>query len=171
MSDEFDYVIIDSPIAESYRDIIDEFVIAKADYLVNVVTPNWQTVTNTYKWLLAITDPAYAGANRAYPSDQVGWFYNRYESDIDFDDESAANSLAPWKFLGRIPDLKTVRRAANRGQIPEDPEFKKALARRVLHDHRRGSFEVRRRTEREEEALWEEEGLTLCGSSSPATTS
>jgi MinD-like ATPase involved in chromosome partitioning or flagellar assembly len=132
VADEFDYVIIDSPIAESYRDIIDEFILARADFVACVVTPNWQTVTNTYKWLLTTTDPAYAGS-RAYPSEQIGWFFNRYESDVDFDDESAEKTLQPWRFLGRIPDLKTVRRAANRGDMPMDLEYIKPLL-SVFHE-------------------------------------
>ena len=44
IADDFDYVLIDAPIAESYRDIIKEFILPRADFLVNVVTPNWITV-------------------------------------------------------------------------------------------------------------------------------
>ena len=58
---------------------------------------------------------------------------NRHEPDIDFDDDSAAANLKAWRYLGQIPDLKSVRSAANRGELPNDPIYVKALA-KVMYE-------------------------------------
>ncbi|GEM_PF-3844524 len=33
-----------------------------------------------------------------------------------------------WRHLGKIPNLRSVRRAANLGEVPDDPEFLSAVA-------------------------------------------
>jgi cellulose biosynthesis protein BcsQ len=124
---DYDYIILDGPIAESFRDIVDQFILTTSDFILNVVTPSYVAVKNAHKWLMATTSPAWAG-DRAYPADQVGWALNRFEEDVAFDESAAQNSLHTWRYLGKIPDLRSVRRAANMAQIPDDPEYVAAVA-------------------------------------------
>jgi MinD-like ATPase involved in chromosome partitioning or flagellar assembly len=130
--DEFDYVIIDGPIAEIYREIIDGFILTKADFILSPITPDVKTVTNAYLWLMNTTDERYAGSD-AYPANQIGWFINRAEDDIAFSIEDARSSLSrprddEWRYLGEIPDLKAVRRAGNLATIPDDPAYVTAIS-------------------------------------------
>lgn len=124
---DYDYIVLDGPIAESFRDIVDQFILTTSDFILNVVTPSYVAVKNAHKWLMATTSPAWAG-DQAYPADQVGWALNRFEEDVAFDESAAQNSLHTWRYLGKIPDLRSVRRAANMAQIPDDPEYVAAVA-------------------------------------------
>ena len=132
LKNDFDYILIDGPIAEIFREIIELFILTRSDYILSAVTPDVKTVMNTYKWFTDTTGERFAGA-AAYPADQVGWFLNRYEDDIAFDEDDARASLrrpneSEWRYLGKIPDLKSVRRAGNMNQIPDDPEYVSSLA-------------------------------------------
>jgi cellulose biosynthesis protein BcsQ len=129
---DFDYILIDSPIAEIFREMIDQFVLTKADFILCAITPDVKAVENTYKWLTATSLPQHAGA-AAYPADQVGWFLNRFEDDVAFEEQGAVEALSrpdtsQWRYLGKVPDLKAVRRAGNLGEIPDSAEYVKALA-------------------------------------------
>ena len=129
---DFDYILIDGPIAEIFREIIELFILTRSDFILSAVTPDVKTVMNTYKWFTDTTGERFAGA-AAYPADQIGWFLNRYEDDVAFDEADARASLrrpneAEWRYLGKVPDLKSVRRAGNMNQVPDDPEYVASLA-------------------------------------------
>ena len=129
---DFDYILIDGPIAEIFREIIELFILTRSDFILSAVTPDVKTVMNTYKWFTDTTGERFAGA-AAYPADQIGWFLNRYEDDVAFDEADARASLrrpneAEWRYLGKVPDLKSVRRAGNLNQVPDDPEYVANLA-------------------------------------------
>ncbi|HLH99332.1 MAG TPA: ParA family protein, partial [Acidimicrobiales bacterium] len=125
--DLYDYVIVDGPIAEVFRDLIDQFVLRIADFIAVIVTPSRPALNNTFKWLNATTNVAWAG-QWTYPADQVGFVLNRFEDDIAIDEDAAMVALEKWRYLGKIPDLRSVRRAANLGEVPDDPEFLSAVA-------------------------------------------
>ena len=130
----FDYVLIDTPVAEFHHELFTDFVIPRSDYLVVPVIPNLSTIMNTDSWLRAITTPIAQGG-LGYDEKRIGIILNRAEADVGFDEEDVLKELSAWDYLGPVPDSKEWRAAANHHDIVATrnyPEINHAFA-RILH--------------------------------------
>ena len=130
----FDYVLIDTPVAEFHHELFTDFVIPRSDYLVVPVIPNLATIMNTDTWLRAITTPTAQGG-LGYDEKRIGIILNRAEADVGFDEDDVLKELSAWDYLGPVPDSKEWRAAANHHDIVATrnyPEINHAFA-RILH--------------------------------------
>lgn len=112
----FDYIIIDTPVAELYHDIFRAFALPRADFIVVVATPNVPTLMNTDSWLRQITAPVHAGGMGIDPN-TIGIVLNRAEDDIGIDEDEARRELGEWPFLGGVPETKEWKRCNNEGVL------------------------------------------------------
>jgi Mrp family chromosome partitioning ATPase len=112
----FDYIIVDTPVAELYHDIFDNFVLPQADYLIVAAGPNEATLLNISLYLQSICSPKHSGG-RGFDENKVGVFLNRAEEDIGCDVDTARNAVAQWQWLGHVPETKEWKLANNKGQL------------------------------------------------------
>lgn len=112
----YDYVFIDTPVAELYHDIFRDFALPEADYILVPVAPNYPTIMNTDAWLGAVTTPRLAGGAGVDP-EKVGIVLNRAQDDIGCSEEEVRVELAQWQFIGAIPETKEWQRANNLDEI------------------------------------------------------
>lgn len=112
----YDYVFIDTPVAELYHDIFRDFALPEADYILVPVAPNYPTIMNTDAWLGTVTTPRLAGGAGVDP-DKVGIVLNRAQEDIGCSEEEVRVELAQWQFIGAIPETKEWQRANNLDEI------------------------------------------------------
>ena len=112
----FDYIIIDTPVAELHHDLFDDFVLPQSDYLVVPVIPNWPTIINTDNWLRQITLPVNQGG-KGFDERRVGIILNRADSEIGFDEHDVETELGSWDYLGAIPNSNVWTRAGIENEI------------------------------------------------------
>ena len=116
MRPSYDYLIIDTPVAEFYHDIFQDFALPKANFILVAVTPNYTTVMNTDAWLRQVCAPVNSRGMGIDPAN-VGVVLNRAEEDIGFTEEEVIRDLGPWPYLGAIPETKEWKKANNKGQL------------------------------------------------------
>lgn len=113
----FDYVLIDTPVAEKFHDIFANFALKRADYIVVPVAPSFPTLHNNDNWLQhAVTLPKHAGGAGLDPS-QIGIVLNREEDGIGCSVDDVRMTMARWNFLGAIPETKEWKLANNQSQL------------------------------------------------------
>ncbi|MGH9066975.1 MAG: AAA family ATPase [Acidimicrobiales bacterium] len=122
----YDYVIVDTPVAERFHSLFADFVLPIADELIVVAQPDEAAIQNIASWLQVISDPIYSdGAN--FPRERISIVLNQAEKGIGCDEEEVRARL-PWRWLGSIPNLKAWRKANNEGTLMvNDPEVVQAL--------------------------------------------
>jgi MinD-like ATPase involved in chromosome partitioning or flagellar assembly len=118
----FDYVIVDTPVAEYHHDIFDKFVLNEADYMIVAAAPNEATLLNISNWLKTITAARHSGG-KGFDENKVGVFLNRAEEDIGCDIETVHRALASWTWLGYVPESKEWKRMNNRGKLVVTKNF------------------------------------------------
>ena len=130
----YDYIFVDTPVAEPYHELFSNFILQEADYLIVPVNPSWPTLANTESWLDHITLPKHA-SGEGFNEKRIGVVLNRAEDGVDMSESDVQSELGRWCYLGAVPDSKEWRRAANNNEIIATrniPEISQAFS-RVLY--------------------------------------
>ena len=113
----FDYIFIDTPVAEKYHSLFSEFALPKADFLIVPVIPSKQTVHNTYMWLnSAVIAPRHAQGAGMNP-ERVGIVLNRAEEGVGYGELEVMEELRKFNYLGAVPETIDWKRANNDGEL------------------------------------------------------
>jgi MinD-like ATPase involved in chromosome partitioning or flagellar assembly len=112
----FDYVIIDTPVAEFHNEIFDNFIIPQVDFIAVPVTPDIVTLQSTDNWLQAITQSQHQGG-KGFERDRIGIILNMQQDGVGMDVPEVQRSLASWHFLGSVPFSKVWQAARNEEEI------------------------------------------------------
>lgn len=111
--EKYDYIFIDTPVAEKFHSMFMEFALPRADFIIVPVAPNNATLHNTDNWLRqAVTAPRHAnGAN--VPREKIGIVLNRAKDNIGCSEDDVRANLANWNFLGSVPETDEWQKANN----------------------------------------------------------
>jgi len=113
----YDYIFIDTPVAEKFHSLFRDFALPNADYLIVPVIPSKQTVHNTYMWLnSAVTAPKVARGAGMNP-EQIGIVLNRAEEGVGYGELEIMEELRNFNFLGSVPETKEWKKANNEGEL------------------------------------------------------
>jgi len=112
----FDYIVIDTPVAEVYHDILRGFALPEADFIVLPIVPAIHTLMNTDAWLRTVTLPKHAGGDGIDPN-KIGIVLNQAQDDVDCDEEQVRKELYGWNYIGAIPATKEWLRCVNNGEL------------------------------------------------------
>ena len=113
----FDYIIIDTAVAEKFHEMFSQFALPKADYIIVPVAPNFTTLHNADNWLRsAVAAPKHEGGAGIDPS-RVGVVLNRAEEGIGCSEADVRATLASWHFIGSVPETKEWKAANNRNEL------------------------------------------------------
>jgi MinD-like ATPase involved in chromosome partitioning or flagellar assembly len=125
----FDYVVVDTPVAEHYHRFFTDFVFPCADRLVVVTEPILRTINGVQEWLELIGYPVYAGGH-SYNAERVVILLNRAVENINCDEELVRDQLlCKWTWGGSIQLDTDWMKAINQGELPLDnPGVVEALA-------------------------------------------
>jgi MinD-like ATPase involved in chromosome partitioning or flagellar assembly len=127
----YDYIFVDTPVAEPYHELFSNFILQEADYLIVPVNPSWPTLANTESWLNHITLAKHA-SGEGFNEQRIGVVLNRAEDGVDMSESDVQSELGRWRYLGAVPDSKEWRRAANNNEIIATrniPEISQAFSR------------------------------------------
>jgi|GEM_PF-2641910 len=116
LRENYDYIVLDTPVAEARHPMFVDFVLQKADYLIVAVAPSFQTTMNIRLWLDNVCQPVAAGGGGWEPS-HVGIVLNRFEEGLDFGEDEVRRGLSAYPFLASIPETAAWKRAANHFEI------------------------------------------------------
>lgn len=114
MRRSFDYVIIDTPVAERYHDLVTNFAMKEMDQVVFVVAPNWATIHNARLYLESMTRDV---TGPRLSLDKIGWVLNQYRDDVDCDEESVRNAMSQYRYFGYLPHTAEWQRANNNFEL------------------------------------------------------
>jgi MinD-like ATPase involved in chromosome partitioning or flagellar assembly len=112
----FDYVIIDTPVAEFHNEIFDQFVLNHSDYILVPVTPDIVTLQSTDNWLQGITASKHQGG-KGFERDRIGIVLNMAAEGVGMDESDVQRNLASWNFLGSVPSSRVWQAARNEEEI------------------------------------------------------
>jgi cellulose biosynthesis protein BcsQ len=113
----YDYIFIDTPVAEKFHSLFRDFALPAADYLVVPVIPSKQTVHNTYMWLnSAVIAPKVARGAGLRP-EQIGIVLNRAEEGVGYGELEVMEELRMFNYLGSVPETTEWKRANNEGEL------------------------------------------------------
>lgn len=112
----YDYIIIDTPVAELYHPIFSDFALPYSDFIVVAAAPNIPTLQNVDAWLRQVTAPKTA-RGMGVDENHIGVVLNRSEEGIGCSEEEVRHNLAEWHYLGAIPESKEWKLANNLGEI------------------------------------------------------
>jgi MinD-like ATPase involved in chromosome partitioning or flagellar assembly len=127
---QFDYIIIDTPVAEGFHDLFRDFILPQADFIVVPVNPASHTMFNTAQWLELICRDKLAGGEGINP-DQIGIVLNGASAEIGVGADEVRRELPAYRFLGEVPhDFEWVNAANDtRVMVTTDSTAQQALAR------------------------------------------
>jgi len=108
----FDYIFIDTPVAEVYHDLFRGFVLPAADYIIVPLTPVLHTIMNVDAWLHTVTLPRHTGGDDVDPN-KVGIVLNQAEDGVDIGEVEIRRELSKWHFIGSVPRSKAWINAVN----------------------------------------------------------
>jgi MinD-like ATPase involved in chromosome partitioning or flagellar assembly len=113
----YDYILIDTAVAEKFHEMFSEFSLPKADFIIVPVTPNLQTLHNADNWLrAAVVSPRHEGG-AGIDRNRIGIVLNRAEEGIDCSEDDVRAELPNWHFLGSIPETREWKRANNNNEL------------------------------------------------------
>jgi len=117
LREHYDYIIIDTPVAEKYHDLFQKFVLPTADFIIVPVAPNFATLHNADNWLRSsVTAPKHSGGAEFDPN-AVGIVLNRAEENIGCSEADVRHTLSSWRFLGSVPETSEWKAANNRNEL------------------------------------------------------
>ncbi|MEU6037486.1 hypothetical protein ABZ801_18965 [Actinomadura sp. NPDC047616] len=108
----FDFVFVDTPVAELYHTTFTDLVLPEADAILVPVEPNRVTLEAARSWLRAITLPQHSRGGGVAP-EKLSLILNRARADVGCGPEDVMDLLPGWRFVGLIPDDREWTRAAN----------------------------------------------------------
>lgn len=160
----FDYIVIDTPVAEFHNEIFDRFVIPHADYIAVPVTPDIVTLQNTDNWLQGICQAKHQGG-KGFERERVGIILNMQTDGVGMGEPEVQRNLASWHFLGSVPASKVWQAARNEeeivatrnyaevnaafsrilGGITQDPDILSGTAPTAQPDSKRSKWAIKKR--------------------------
>jgi len=125
----FDFIVIDTPVAEPHRPLFRDFVLEEADVIVAVVAPSEVTIQNNMEWLAGISDPVLSNG-RLFPAHRVGVMLNMAREDGEWATPNVMRVMSQWQFLGAIPQDEGIHTAGNRKDLYwREPKFEREMSR------------------------------------------
>ncbi|MFD0540685.1 AAA family ATPase [Actinomadura luteofluorescens] len=110
----FDFVFVDTPVAELYHMTFTDLVLPEADAILVPVEPNRVTLEAARAWLSAITMARHSRSGGVDP-EKLSLILNRARTDVDCSPEDVMDLMPGWRFVGMIPeDLEWTQAANNR---------------------------------------------------------
>lgn len=118
----YDYIIVDTSVADIYHDVFQNFVLPEMDYLMMVTIPNYQTLLNVDQFLRVITADKHAGGHSVDPR-TIGVVLNQAQEGIGADERDVREELAAWQYLGQIPYSTEWLKAVNNHELVATKNF------------------------------------------------
>lgn len=117
LKEHFDYIIVDTPVAELFHDIHRDFALPNADFILVPITPNLPTLMNADRWLHDICQPVHVSGGNGVDRNKIGIVLNRAKDTVGLSFEEVQTELAQWRIVGMIPDTDEWQRANNENAL------------------------------------------------------
>ena len=119
----YDYIFIDTPVAEKFHEMFSDFALPLADFIIVPVAPNYTTLHNADNWLrAAVTAPRHEGG-AGIDRNKIGIVLNRAEDGIGCTEDDVRRTMANWHFIGVIPETKEWKASNNANELVAPKNF------------------------------------------------
>lgn len=108
----YDYIFVDTEVAQRYLPIFNNCLLPLADRLLVVVTPDKNTLLNNHELLETLALPHVNGGQDLDPS-KVRIVFNAVEDGVGIESEDMMSFMSKWKAAGQIPRTKEWMAANN----------------------------------------------------------
>ena len=123
LKQHYDYIFIDTPVAEKFHEMFSDFALPRADYIIVPVAPNFTTLHNADNWLrAAVTAPKHEGG-AGIDRNRIGVVLNRAEDGIGCSEADVRATMANWHFIGAVPETKEWKAANNANELVAPKNF------------------------------------------------
>jgi MinD-like ATPase involved in chromosome partitioning or flagellar assembly len=112
----YDYILIDTQVAERFSSMHADFSIPRADTLLMPVTPNLATLMNADAYLRTICDAPNAGG-QGFDERKVGILLNMAQDGVDCSEDDVIRELASWPYVGSLPLTPIWQKAQNNNEL------------------------------------------------------
>lgn len=117
LKEHYDYILIDTPVAEKFHDLFQNFALPIADFIVVPVAPSFQTLHNADNWIrAAVVAPKHDNGAGIDPS-RLGVILNRAEDGVGCTEDDVRRTMAEWNFIGSVPETVEWKAANNNFEI------------------------------------------------------
>ncbi|MFB9830842.1 AAA family ATPase [Actinoallomurus acaciae] len=126
----FDFVFVDTPVAEPHHTTLADLVLPAADAILVPVEPNRPTLEIVHSWLKTITMPRSSRGGGVAP-EKVSLILNRARGDVGCGPKEVMDIMPGWRFAGMIPQDREWMRTVNGGRLIAlngDPELDAVLS-------------------------------------------
>lgn len=123
LRERYDYIIIDTPVAEKYHELFKDFALPQADFIIVPVAPNLPTLWNADLWLKAAVVAPLSAGGANIDKNKIGILLNMAQEDIGCDEEEVRSVLHEWNFIGSIPYSKEWIKASNNNELIVSKNF------------------------------------------------
>jgi septum formation inhibitor-activating ATPase MinD len=117
LKEHYDYILVDTPVAELYHDIHRDFALPNADYILVPITPNLATLMNVDRWLHEICQPTHVDGGAGVDRNKIGIVLNRAKDTVGLSFEEIQTELSQWRIVGVVPDTDEWQRANNENAL------------------------------------------------------
>ncbi|WP_329246105.1 AAA family ATPase [Actinoallomurus sp. NBC_01490] len=131
----FDFVFVDTPVAEPYKRTFADLILPEADAILVPLEANRVTLEAVRSWLSAITMPQHSRVPQV-SAEKIFMILNRARPDVECGPEEVMDRLRGWRFVGLIPEDEGWIRAVNNRQLMSQrfgPDLERTL-RGILRD-------------------------------------
>ncbi|MEU9021785.1 P-loop NTPase [Actinomadura sp. NPDC048394] len=134
----FDYVFIDTPVAELHHATFTDLILPEADSILVPVEPNRVTLEAARAWLAAVTSAH--SPQGTVPAERISLILNRARADVECGPAEVMEMLRGWRFTGVIREDKGWTHAVNTHRLtghrvrPELAETLQGIMRVVSDD-------------------------------------
>ncbi|GLY86652.1 hypothetical protein Airi02_045810 [Actinoallomurus iriomotensis] len=125
----FDFVFIDTPVAESNHRTFLDLVLTEADVILVPVEPDRVALEAIGSWLSALVTPQQQGGG-GVPPEKIFVILNRARPDVECGPKEVMDQLGGWRFAGLIPEDEGWMRAVNTPQpasVRPGPDLERTL--------------------------------------------
>jgi cellulose biosynthesis protein BcsQ len=107
---EYDYVIVDTQVAEYGNNMFGFFLLPHLDHLICLVPPIPQAVDRSALWLQSISDTRYSN-NSSIPMEKISILLNGFNPKASYGPLDAEKPLSAWNIVGVIPHVEAIAKA------------------------------------------------------------
>jgi MinD-like ATPase involved in chromosome partitioning or flagellar assembly len=117
LAETHNYVFVDTQVAEVHSDMIREFVLPTADFLMVVLDHDQSAADQTIPTLQLFSSPRWRPSGSTIDSTKMGIVLNRFNPASKLTQADLRAQLASWLWMGTVPFYQEWKDAADAGEL------------------------------------------------------
>ena len=117
LAETHNYVFVDTQVAEPHSEMMRDFILPTADFLMVVLDHDQSATDQTIPLLQLISSPRWRPGGSAIDSTRMGIVLNRFDPTSKLTQADLRAQLASWLWMGTVPFYREWKEAVNDGEL------------------------------------------------------